>query len=191
MAHDFENIDDLDDLSDAELRSLVRDRLAEHRGLDLRDITVQVHNGVVELSGRVGTEGERRIAERVGTDTIGLPSVRNDIVVESLRRAESPEAADDAASQAGADGRLRLASALIKVARLAPGPAPALIPTSALYCGERLEGRIRRLLEPFGGHREPTVTWRSRLTLCLGVAASALVLEGVHAVIESAIHTLP
>jgi osmotically-inducible protein OsmY len=48
MAHDFENIDDLDDLSDAELRALVRDRLAEHRGLDLRDITVQVHNGVVD-----------------------------------------------------------------------------------------------------------------------------------------------
>ena len=82
MAHDFENIDDLDDLSDAELRALVRDRLAEHRGLDLRDITVQVRDRVVELSGRVGTEGERRVAERVVTDTIGLPSVRNDIVVD-------------------------------------------------------------------------------------------------------------
>jgi hypothetical protein len=96
MAHDFENIDDLDDLSDAELRRLVRDRLREHRGLDPRDITVNVHDRVVELSGRVGTEGERRVAERVVTDTIGLPTVQNDIVVDSLRRAESPEAADDA-----------------------------------------------------------------------------------------------
>jgi len=95
MAHDFENIDDLDDLSDAELRGLVRDRLAEHRGLDLRDISVSVHDRVVELSGRVGTEGERRIAERVITDTIGLPNVRNDLVVDTLRRAESPAAADD------------------------------------------------------------------------------------------------
>ena len=106
-------------------------------------------------------------------------------------REATEEAADDAASQAGADGRLRLASALIKVAKLAPGPAPAAIPTSALYCGERLEGRIRRLLEPFGGHHEPSATWRSRLTLGFGVGASALVLEGVHAVIETAIHTLP
>src|SRR3712207_5166161 len=96
MAHDFENIDDRDDLSDAELRRLVRERLAEHRGLDPQDITVQVQDGVVELSGRVGTEGERRIAEHVITDLIGLPSVRNDLVVDALRRAESPEAADDA-----------------------------------------------------------------------------------------------
>lgn len=95
MAHDFENIDDLDDLSDAELRRLVRDRLGEHRGLDLADITVEVHDRVVELSGRVGTEGERRVAERVVTDVIGLPLVRNDLLVDSLRRAESPEAADD------------------------------------------------------------------------------------------------
>ena len=95
MAHDFENIDDLDDLSDSELRRLVRDRLREHRGLDPADITVDVHDRVVELSGRVGTEGERRVAERVVTDLIGLPLVRNDLVVDSLRRAESPEAADE------------------------------------------------------------------------------------------------
>jgi len=106
-------------------------------------------------------------------------------------REATEEAADDAASQGGAEGRLRLAAALIKVAKLAPGPAPAAIPTSALYCGERLEGRIRRLLEPFGGQHEPAATWRSRLTLCLGVCASALVLEGLHTVIETAIHTLP
>lgn len=95
MTHDFEDIDNLDDLSDAELRRLVRDRLGEHRGLDTRDITVEVHDRVVELSGRVGTDGERRIAERVITDVIGIPTVQNDLVVDSLRRAESPEAADD------------------------------------------------------------------------------------------------
>jgi hypothetical protein len=77
------------------------------------------------------------------------------------------------------------------VAKLAPAPAPTFIPTSALYCGERLEGRIRRLLEPFGGHNEPGSTWRSRLTLVFGVGASVLVLEGIHTVIETAIHTLP
>jgi hypothetical protein len=95
MARDFENLDDLDDLSDGELRNLVRDRLAEHRGLDLRDITVTVHDRVVALDGRVGTEGERRVAERVVTDLIGITTVRNNLVVDELRRAESPEAVDE------------------------------------------------------------------------------------------------
>jgi len=130
MAHDFENIDDLDDLSDAELRALVRDRLAEHRGLDLRDITVQVHNGVVELSGRVGTDGERRIAERVVTDTIGLPSVRNDIVVDSLRRAESPEAADDAAADEEENAGLLL------------GDRPVSLSRESEHLAEDLDGRL-------------------------------------------------
>jgi hypothetical protein len=94
MAHDYEDIDDVDDLSDSELRDLVRDRLAEHRGLDLRDITVTVRERVVALDGRVGTEGERRVAERVVTDLVGV-SVRNNLLVGGTRRAESPEAVDD------------------------------------------------------------------------------------------------
>lgn len=95
MAHDFENTDDVGDLSDRELRGVVRERLAEHRGLDVNDIEVQVENGVVRLGGRVGTEAERRIAEHVVTDVIGIASVDNQLVVDSLRRAESPEAVDD------------------------------------------------------------------------------------------------
>ena len=95
MAHDFENTDDIEDLSDAELRSLVRDRLADHRGLDLAEISVHVDYGAVRLSGRVGTEAERRVAEHVVTDVIGIPSVDNQLIVDALRRAESPEAADD------------------------------------------------------------------------------------------------
>jgi len=130
MAHDFENIDDLDDLSDAELRALVRDRLAEHRGLDLRDITVHVRDRVVELSGRVGTEGERRVAERVVTDTIGLPSVRNDIVVDSLRRAESPEAADDALADEEEQAGLLL------------GDRPVSLSPEAEHMEEDLDGRL-------------------------------------------------
>ena len=95
MARDYENIDDVDDLDDNELRRLVRDRLAEHRGLDLTDITVTVHDHVVALEGRVGTDGERRVAERVVTDIVGVNEVQNNLFVDQLRRAESPEAVDD------------------------------------------------------------------------------------------------
>ena len=95
MARDFENIDDVDDLDDNELKRLVRDRLAEHRGLDLADITVTVHDHVVALDGRVGTDGERRVAERIVTDIVGVNHVQNNLLVDQLRRAESPEAVDD------------------------------------------------------------------------------------------------
>ena len=130
MAHDFENMDDLDDLSDAELRSLVRDRLAEHRGLDDSDISVSVRDRVVELSGRVGTEGERRVAERVITDLIGIPTVQNDIVVDSLRRAESPEAADDSALDDEDHAGLLL------------GDRPVPLSREAEHLQEDLDGRL-------------------------------------------------
>lgn len=95
MAKDFENVHDLDNLSDDELRGLVRERIAAHNGLDADDITVQIEAGTVVLTGRVGTDGERRIAEHVVTDVIGITSVRNEIFVDAIRRAESPVAMDD------------------------------------------------------------------------------------------------
>ena len=95
MAHDFENTDDIEDLSDAELRSVVRDRLAQHRGLDIDEIDVHVEQGVVQLSGRVGTEAERRVAEHVVTDVLGIADVDNQLIVDALRRAESAEAVDE------------------------------------------------------------------------------------------------
>ena len=110
----------------------------------------------------------------------------------SAWREATEEAADDAASQAGIEGRIRLASALIKVAKLAPaGPARVVMPTSALYCGESLDRRIRRLLEPLTGGDRPVSVWRRRLTMVAGAGASALALEGIHGIIEVAIHTLP
>lgn len=95
MAQDFENMQDLENLSDDELRAVVRERLAEHNGLDPDDITVTIEAGTVVLAGRVGTDGERRIAEHVVTDVIGITSVRNDIFVDAIRRAESPMAMDE------------------------------------------------------------------------------------------------
>jgi len=95
MARDYENLHDREDLSDDELRELVRQHLAAHNGLDLDDLAVDVRDGNIVLAGRVGTEGERRIAEHVVTDVLGIVSVRNEILVDPIRRATEPEAIDE------------------------------------------------------------------------------------------------
>jgi hypothetical protein len=95
MAQDFEDIHDLDDLSDDELRDLVRERLAAHNGLDIDDLQVTVEDGTVCLDGRVGTDAERLVADHVVTDVLGINALENRIFVDPLRRAESPLAIDD------------------------------------------------------------------------------------------------
>jgi len=90
MASDFENLDDVANLDDRELRDVVRSHLRAHDGLDVDYITVLVDQGAVVLEGRVGTDAERRVAEHVLTDVLGLANVRNDLVVQSIHRAESP-----------------------------------------------------------------------------------------------------
>ena len=95
MADDFENIHNIDDLSDRELLDMVRSQLRAHNGLDADYITVQVQDGAVALEGRVGTDYERRVAEHVLTDVLGLKSVRNGLVVQAIHRAESPMDIED------------------------------------------------------------------------------------------------
>ncbi len=95
MAHDFEDLFDLDDLSDDELQSLVRDELADYATIDADSIFVRAEDGVVYLSGRVGTEEERRIAEHVLTDVLGINEYENNLVVDPIRRDEEPEAVDE------------------------------------------------------------------------------------------------
>ena len=90
MASDFENIEDLDNLDDRELRDAIRSHLRAHNGLDADYITVKVENGAAVLEGRVGTDYERRVAEHVLTDVLGLTDVKNDLVVQAIHRAESP-----------------------------------------------------------------------------------------------------
>lgn len=90
MARDYEDIHDIEDLDDRELRDLVREHLAAHGALDVDDITIEAHDGRVTLSGRVGTEGERRVAEHVLTDVLGVTNFANEIVIDPIRRAESP-----------------------------------------------------------------------------------------------------
>jgi hypothetical protein len=95
MASDFENINNLEDLDDRELRDVVRSHLRAHHGIDADYITVLVQDGAVVLEGRVGTDYERRVAGHVLTDVMGLENVRNDLVVQAIHRAESPEDVED------------------------------------------------------------------------------------------------
>ena len=95
MARDFENINNIDELSDDELRGLVRDHLEAHNALDIDDLTIRVEDGTIILGGRVGTDGERLIAEHVVTDVVGAQRYRNEIFVDPTRRAASPEAIDE------------------------------------------------------------------------------------------------
>ena len=107
MARDFEDVNDIDDLSDDELRGLVREHLASDSALDIDDLTINVEDGHVILDGRVGTDEERRIAEHIVTDVLGVEDYENNIFVDPMRRATSPEAADDnLADEDATEGRL-------------------------------------------------------------------------------------
>lgn len=96
MADDYDYTEDIENMSDAELKGYILAQLGSQKTIDVNDVTVRVTDGVVCLDGRVGTEEELRIIDHVVTDLIGLSDVDNEIVVDELRRAESPEAIDEA-----------------------------------------------------------------------------------------------
>lgn len=107
MARDFEDMHDIENLSDRELRDLVREHLEASTALDIDDITVRIEDGTVILEGRVGDAGEQQVAEHVLTDILGIQNFRNDLVADQNRRAESPEAIDDhLADEAAHEGLL-------------------------------------------------------------------------------------
>ncbi len=95
MGRDYENIYDPGELSDEELIAIVHEELAARDAIDADSILVTAEKGEVRLSGRVGTEAERRIADRVLSDVIGLHAYQNDLVVDAIRRDQEPEAIDD------------------------------------------------------------------------------------------------
>ncbi|HYN08343.1 MAG TPA: M56 family metallopeptidase [Vicinamibacterales bacterium] len=100
------------------------------------------------------------------------------------------ESADTGAGRLGERGRVLLAQALIRVARLAPAPTAVHdLPASALYRGEDLGRRIHRLLAP------PIVaTAPQRMihyAVALGILTSLLALRPIHDVVEAAVTWLP
>ena len=102
------------------------------------------------------------------------------------------EAADDHAASLGELGRVTLAQALIRVARLAPpGSSAVVVPASALYRGENLDRRVRRLLGPQAAAPPPRpLWWRATITSTV-VVAGALALHAIHELLEAAVTFLP
>jgi hypothetical protein len=97
MADDYEDIYDIESMTDEEIQALVREEVDGHPELDGSGLDFVVADGLVTISGRVGTEAESQSLERMLTDGIGV-TVRNDLVVDDLVRAEQPEGADAAAA---------------------------------------------------------------------------------------------
>jgi hypothetical protein len=95
MADDFDNSDEIQNLTDAELKRYILDEFRSQNAFDVDDIDVWVNDGFVRLSGRVGTEAELRIIDHVMSDVISVPNFDNQIVIDELRRAQSPEAIDE------------------------------------------------------------------------------------------------
>jgi len=104
----------------------------------------------------------------------------------------SEEAADDAAARLGETGRVALAQALIRVARLAPARQHVQeLPVSALYRGEDLDRRIRRLLSPPAISADDSSLWQQRIAVITVVVGCAMTLHFVHALFEAAVTFLP
>lgn len=99
MARDYEDLYDIENMGDDDLRALVLQELRDHGNIDVDLIEVDVSNGDIRLAGRVGTDQEVQVAEHLITDLLGVASVRNELVVDALTRGERSEAADDEAGE--------------------------------------------------------------------------------------------
>lgn len=101
------------------------------------------------------------------------------------------ESADDRAAELGPSGRVVLAQALIKVARIAPAASIGELPASALYRGENIDRRVRRLLAPRPAPpARLSLRWRIAMLASL-FTGSVLALHAIHEIVEAAVAYLP
>jgi Zn-dependent protease with chaperone function len=138
----------------------------------------------------------KRVLLRACPDLFALMPLGAEI--ERLWAEAAEQAADDHAAAAGGTCSLDLASALIRVARLAGSARPRALPLTTLYRGGGVAERVSRLLEPpslapLQGGSRPIHAGPLLLVVggMLGPAAAALgVLHPVHRVLEAVVHLL-
>jgi Zn-dependent protease with chaperone function len=158
--------------------------------------TVLSHCGEDELFAVVAHEAGHlsrgdhwtRLILRACPDLLSL--TRLGASIEAIWAASAEQVADDHAARFRPTGSVDLASALVKVARLATTTDPKRLPSTALYRGGGVAARVKRLLERPTPPLEPVRPWPLALlgisTLLLVPAAAALgLLDRVHALSES------
>jgi len=96
MPKDFGGVFNIEDMSDDELQELIVQQLQEYPNVDPGWIDVRVRDGRVTLSGTVGTDSEKRVAEKVIVEVLGVGDYSNELAVNPLHRQELPEAIDEA-----------------------------------------------------------------------------------------------
>jgi hypothetical protein len=117
--------------------------------------------------------------------------------LEDAWRQAAEEAADECAVGRDADARLRLASALLRVARLIGDQIPPRLPVPAFHEGASIEKRVRRLVAANEPPLGPQTASLLVLSICACVAVAPVVVQwdaillGVHAAIEWVINMRP
>jgi Zn-dependent protease with chaperone function len=127
---------------------------------------------------------------------LALPDPLSWLRVGRLIDAAWHDAAEEVADEAAGDGcgdagRVALAAALVRVAKMAPaGETLQELPASALYRGEPLERRVRRLLDPIPPRpRAPRhYQW---IGLALFISLAIVLLNPIHDLLEVAVTILP
>lgn len=110
-------------------------------------------------------------------------------------RQATEEAADDVAAATAQDARFHLATALLRVSRLAPAEEARSgwhhqLPASALYRGESVEQRIRRLVDSPVPTQQARRHWTS-LMAAVAITAGLALQRELHDVMERVVALLP
>lgn len=96
MAPDLNSFYNFSDMTDDELYDVVKQHLDEQPNIDVDSITIEVRDGHVTLGGRVATDAEVQIPEKIVVELMGIDEFTNEIVVDETMRGDMPEAIDDA-----------------------------------------------------------------------------------------------
>ena len=112
----------------------------------------------------------RRLAIAAAPDVLGLCAGGGRL---DAAWKQAVEFAADEAADGVHDGGLHLASALLKVARLATGPIDP-VPASALYHGDPIAERVRRLVDPPAGADAPGWPAWARAAASAAIIGAAL-----------------
>ena len=113
--------------TDAQVAAEVQSIINSDSGIGSQEIGVRASDGVITLTGDVGSESERAAAAQDAATVLGVRTVVNDLVVQQSQTAPPPAAqpgsATSASSQPGKKSARRKATDLDADARYGPGAA--------------------------------------------------------------------